>query len=263
MDGTVEAHRHYRQNGYLFLPRFFDPGLIVAWEPICDRIFAQWLANHHTSYINDRLINMHSLSDPAYFADREAERIVFFNVLANGKLVQLCAELFGSGLYFHNTQLFFNPADRDKPAYWHRDLQYTGIQESEQMALLPRLLNLHARVALIPERGFELVLQTHRRWDTAHERAVRLQLDGHTNNEPLPDAVRLDLEPGDLLIFNAHMLHRGNYALNTARKALDILVGLPHPLMTQWLDGRLLPTRDEIERIDFSQWYRNAWDVLG
>lgn len=261
MDGTSDRQQHYHENGYLLVRRFFDAALIETLTRCCDRIFGQWLANHRSAYVNERLINMHSLSDPVYFTEN-TERILFFNAVANGPLVRLCADLFGDKLYFHNTQLFFNPLDPGKAPYWHRDLQYTGIEESEQIALLPQLLNLHARIALIPERGLELIPKTHRRWDTTLERAVRLELDGHSNNEALPTALRLDLDPGDLLIFNAHMLHRGNYALNDARKAFDILIGTPHPLMMKWLDAGMLPARADIARIDFPQWYQNAWNVV-
>jgi len=262
MDGTADLRQYYHENGYLLLRRFFDAALIETLKPICSRIFEQWLASHRQAYVNECLINMHSLSDPAYFSGNTAERILFFNTVANGPLVRLCTDLFGDELYFHNTQLFFNPLDPRKAPYWHRDFQYAGIAESEQIALLPQLFNLHARLALIPERGFELIPESHRRWDSAHEHAVRLELDGHNHAEALPGALRLDLEPGDLLIFNAHMLHRGNYALNTARLALDILIGKPHPLMTQWLDAGMLPAREDIARFNFPQWYQNTWSVI-
>ena len=71
----------------------------------------------------------------------------------------------------------------------------------------------------------------------------------------------MDLVPGDVLIFNAQMIHRGNYALNPTRKAFDLCVGKYHPLTAGSLDGRVLPTLAELGRITNGHWYALAREI--
>ena len=102
----------------------------------------------------------------------------------------------------------------------------------------------------------ELVPGTHQRWDTTLEREVRFGHNGRHNYEALPNAQLISLQVGDVLIFSAEMIHRGNYALNPTRKALDLCLGKPHPFMTQYLDPELLPTDADLQHIRNTSWYQ-------
>ena len=123
------------------------------------------------------------------------------------------------------------------------------------------MLSLHVRIPLVEEKGVEVVTGTHKRWDTEQERNVRLELNGHTNNESLPNSELLDLAVGDVLIFNAQMIHRGNYALNQTRKAFDLCVGKYHHLASSFLDEGVLPTKAELPHIKHNQWYTLAREI--
>ena len=162
---------------------------------------------------------------------------------------------------FHNTQLFFNPANVECIPYWHRDMQYSPIEDSVQCAEQKEMLSLHIRIPFIAEKGVEIVTGTHKRWDTELERDVRFELNGHRNSESLPGSELIDLARGDILIFSAQMIHRGNYELNPARKAFDICVGKYHPLASGFLDPRVLPKDEEIDNIANNQWYRLAREI--
>ena len=72
-----------------------------------------------------------------------------------------------------------------------------------------------------------LVPGSHARWDTDLERDVRLERSGHRSWEDLPSATMFALNPGDILIFSAHMLHRGTYEGNSGRLSLDLMLGKP------------------------------------
>jgi hypothetical protein len=136
---------------------------------------------------------------------------------------------------------------RELLPYWHRDLQYSPIDDAALAAEHRNLLALHVRIPLVAEKGIELILGPHKRWDTELERQVRLELNGHRNDEALPGAVLIRLEPGEVRIFSAQMIHRGNYRLNESRKALDLCVGKYHPYTAQYLDESTLPTADELD----------------
>jgi ectoine hydroxylase-related dioxygenase (phytanoyl-CoA dioxygenase family) len=258
----MEPADTYRQQGYLVVKSLFSTPEIAALTNIVDRIHQQWLDENHASYVEQGLVNMHSLTNPRYFTHHASDRLRFFRLLASDRLTALTTDLFGPRIYFHNTQLFFNPHQNRRLPYWHRDLQYSPLGDAELQAEQPNMLSLHIRIPLLSETGIELIPGTHQRWDTKLERDVRLELNGHRNSEQLPDALLIGLEAGDILIFDAQMLHRGNYSLNSARKALDLCVGRPHRYTLQYLDADNLPTSAELEAIENPQWYKLARAML-
>lgn len=205
---------------------------------------------------------MHSLTLPEYFKDDPRRRVDFFNVISSKKLINAISEIFGQDLHFHNTQLFFNPSNPERQPYWHRDIQYSSIDEDTQKQLLSEMLSLHIRIPLIDEQGVEVIPKTHCRWDNELERKVRFELEGHTCNEPLPESELVALSRGDILIFSAQMIHRGHYASNKQRKALDLCIGKYHPLATQFFNKEVLPSKSELSLIHNNQWYKLANDIV-
>jgi ectoine hydroxylase-related dioxygenase (phytanoyl-CoA dioxygenase family) len=258
---TIQSE--FEENGFFILRDFFAPKELLRLNELVDGVHQQWLEANQAAFENDGLINMHSLTQAEYFVDEPENRLRLFKAIAPAKLVELLDEVFERDIHFHNTQLFFNPFNPDQQPYWHRDLQFSDIPEAQQKAAQPELLSLHVRIPLVKEVGLELVPGTHKRWDTELERKVRLELDGHKNSETLPDSLLLDLEPGDLVVFSAQMIHRGNYTDNDARKALDLCVGSSHELLAGTLDPRNLPTAEELEQLSTDDWYRRAWEVVG
>ncbi|MFT5422123.1 MAG: hypothetical protein ACI9D5_002890 [Candidatus Endobugula sp.] len=116
-------------------------------------------------------------------------------------------------------------------------------------------------IPLIEENGIESVTGSHNRWDTELEHNIRLVLKGHKNNEPLPNAEIIELALGDILIFSAQIIHKGNYELNPTRKAFDICVGKRYPLTSSFFDGDILPKKDETIHISNNQWYKLAQEI--
>ncbi len=137
-------------------------------------------------------------------------------------------------------------------------MQYSPIPDSVQETEQNNMVSLHIRIPLVKEKGIEIIPGTHKRWDTELERNVRLELNGHNNNEKLPNAKLVDLNVGDILIFSSQMIHRGNYELNKSRKALDLCVGKHHHLTFGFFDDQVLPTEEEMKSIKNNKWYSCA-----
>ena len=251
----------YEKNGYVILRRFFSNTEIAAIGGFVDRIYKEWMNGRKAKIYSQMLVNMHSLTSLENYEGSAEERVKFFEVIASAKPTELLEDMFGSGIHFHNTQLFFNPSDSARLPYWHRDMQYSSIDDSIQSAELQNMLSLHLRIPLVPEKGVEVVTGLHKRWDTELEHNVRLELNSHKNSESLPNAVLIDLSPGDILIFNAQMIHRGNYALNPTRKALDLCVGKYHPLTSDSLDERVLLKKNEMAGIANNRWNKLAREI--
>jgi ectoine hydroxylase-related dioxygenase (phytanoyl-CoA dioxygenase family) len=142
-----------------------------------------------------------------------------------------------------------------------RDLQFSPIEDAAQAREQGNLVSLHVRIALVRETGLEVIPGTHQRWDTERESNVRFERNGHKNSEDLAGAVLVELDPGDIVVFDAQMLHRGNYHLSKIRKALDICIGKPHPFTEQYLDENILPGENEMISISNNLWYMRARNV--
>jgi len=246
----------YAADGFLHRPGLLPSATVRRLVAIGERVHAGWLAAHGDDVRRLGLVNGTRLTDVRWFAPPyDDERAVFFDALADPVLYDVVTESFGADLYFHGTQAFFSPLGERAP-YWHRDLQYGSLDEAAQRRLLSELTQLHVRIPLRPERRFLLVPGSHARWDTTEERDVRLERDGHRSAEELSTARSFDLVPGDVLVFSAHMLHRGTYGQD--RLSLDLMVGRPHATSAAFPDTAQLPTPAELARIRRPQWYRAA-----
>ncbi len=257
----MEISQEFAHQGYIIIKKLFTKIEIERITNIVNSIYQQWLDENSSALIEHQLVNMHSLTHFKYFPNQSQKRIEFFELISPKKLTDLLANIFAPGIYFHNTQLFFNPYQNNRLPYWHRDLQYNSIEEVVQIRELPKILLLHIRIPLVAEKGIELIPGTHQRWDSEVERNVRLELNGHTHSEDLPGSVLIELKPGDILLFSGQMIHRGNYKLNSVRQALDICVGKEHPLTSSFLDRDILPNAQEIGCIRNNYWYKLAREI--
>ena len=259
----MDARGAFEKDGFVLRRRLLSREIVARLSAIGARVHAQWLQEHAEEARKHDSINSTGLTATRYFQSPfDGERRIFFNALADSALWDLLTAVFGDDLYFHGTQLFFNPQNGPRRPYWHRDLQYMSYDETRQRALLGELCNLHVRIPLRTERHFMLVPGSHARWDTDLERDVRLEDSGHHSWEELTSATTLDLEPGDTLIFSAHMLHRGTYDGNHSRLSLDLMLGTPHPAMPMTLELQELPTAGELGSLRHPQWFARARELL-
>jgi hypothetical protein len=259
----MDERRTYEQDGLVLRRRLLSPEIIGRLTSIGERVHGQWMQEYGDEAREHGLINSIGLTGNRYFrSPYKTERVLFFDALANDALWNLVTTLFGSDLCFHGTQMFFNPLDGRRQPYWHRDLQYMGYDETRQQELLGELCNLHVRIPLRPETHFMLVPGSHRRWDSELERHVRFERSGHASWEDLPSARVFDLQPGDVLIFSAHMLHRGTYEGNATRLSFDLLLGKPHQQIPITLESDELPTAGELASLRHPQWFARAEKLL-
>ncbi len=118
----LNLRQQYDDLGYAIASQLFMSSEMAQFSQLIDPIYDQWMQDNKTSRINEKLINMHALTHPRYFESNPSDRARLFDHIASPKLTELLERMFGTGLYFHNTQLFFNPHSLEKRPYWHRDL---------------------------------------------------------------------------------------------------------------------------------------------
>ena len=227
----------YQQHGFLHLRGFYRPHELLGLEAVLLKHHHAWLIQHQAAY-QQGLINSHSLSaDPVLSV---ADTSALFDFIAAPKLLAHIQPLFPQPPRFLNTQLFFDPYRSDQANYWHRDVQYTGLDEAAQRSVILQQNVLHCRIALRPERGIELIAGSHQRWDTPQEYAVRMGKPPYRPHDDLPDATTIPMLTGDVLLFSANMLHRGLYGQQ--RLAFDILYCDDHPDLLAHRSEAVLPT---------------------
>ncbi len=259
----MDHHRSYQSNGFILCRSLLSAEVLGRLVEIGERVHAQWLAEQGDEARRLDLVNSTGLTASRYFRSPfGAQRPMFFDALADDRVWHLLTAVFGDDLYFHGTQMFFNPLGGRRRPYWHRDIQYMDCDETEQQSLLGELCNIHLRFPLRPEQSFMLVPGSHARWDTDRERNVRLERSGHGSSEDLPSATAFDLCPGDILIFSAHMLHRGTSDRSHGRLSLDLMLGRPDPRIPVTLDLEELPTIEELMAVGNPQWYERAHELL-
>jgi ectoine hydroxylase-related dioxygenase (phytanoyl-CoA dioxygenase family) len=249
----------FKDQGYVLLKNFFNNEELKKVDSIVEKFHQLWIKDNYDFY-NTNAINSAYLTNKQYLDEKE--RIDFFNFIANQKIIDILLELIPDNPCFMNTQLFFDPVNKDQNNYWHRDIQYLEISEEEQKLLLTKenTTVLHFRVPLKEENGIELVPGTHQRWDTEIEYETRKELYGKHSYDDLQTGEIIKLDKGDLLIFSAKMIHRGLYGKD--RLSLDVLYCDNNTELFIYTDRECLPNKEEIENINNSALFLNTLNAM-
>jgi Phytanoyl-CoA dioxygenase (PhyH) len=210
----------FNRDGFALIKRFFSESEIDSIRAPILAAHSAWIQNNKNSY-ESNAVNSALLTSPKYCQDADNLKSIY-RFISMEKLVELSREISNQDLYFLNSQLFFNPVNKEQKPYWHRDIQYSGLPEEKQMELIQKDTVLHFRVPLATDPGLEFVPGSHLRWDTEEEREIRLKLNGKMVHEPISNSVKIPHEPQDLLVFSAHALHKGVYGGD--RLSFDIIL---------------------------------------
>lgn len=229
--------------GYSKREGFLKEPSIDEVENILRSFHQQWLLHNEAAFqkgaINSAYITKrHSLADE--------QRQILLKFISSHSVVDLARQILGEDAQFLNTQLFFNPLNHLQNNYWHRDIQYTDLNQSQQQEILTSGESqvIHMRIAMADEPGLEVIPGSHNRWDTEDEWRVRMQLDGKIQSDPISSSEKISLRRGDLLIFDANMIHRGLYGKD--RFAFDILFCKPLPHIMKYRTAETLPLVEEL-----------------
>ncbi|TGM72839.1 deoxygenase [Leptospira mtsangambouensis] len=212
----AKAKSQLESLGYHLFPNYFPMDQIRLLKDILLRSNAEWSKElNHPKNVNSAYLTS------TKFTKDKKDRETLFQFIASDALLEIGKIVFDGPMYFLNTQIFFNPEDPKKLPYWHRDIQYMGIPEEKQFERIQKDFVWHFRIPLEKDPGIWMVPGTQKRWDNEEERNTRLELEGKKNHEDLSNQILIPHNPGDLLVFSAHLIHKGNYDIN--RFSFDIL----------------------------------------
>jgi len=245
----------YNENGFVVIRDFLSNKDRVELVSVLSEFHRLWQVNNARFYA-EKAINSAYLTGKEYLNNNQ--RQVLFDFIASTKLMNMVTKLIPLQPCFMNTQLFFDPVNKQQKNYWHRDTQYHLSLEQQQAALIgPEVI--HFRFALFDEPGIEVIPKTHKRWDNSEELNVRLGQNNRQNYQTLPQGKVIKLKAGDLLIFSANIIHRGLYGMD--RLALDILFCQPEPSIIEFVNEDCLPAEETLKNLENPSAFRNTIEL--
>ena len=243
---------HYDEQGYFVMRNYFSADEIAALRAVILKFHELWKQDNSEFY-QQEAFNSSLITGSQYLASDD--RVQLFNFISSKKLMSIVEAVIATKPAFMNTQLFFNPVNRQQKDFWHRDCQYDYDVEGQKKVIHETQV-LHLRVPLFDELGMELVPGTHKRWDNEEEYNVRQEEQGRVSSENLSTGKKISLAAGDLLVFSADMIHRGLYGLD--RLALDILVFDSSADYVDYVDDDCLPNTAMLAKITDPRLFLNT-----
>lgn len=251
-----QVSRKYDEQGYFVIRDYFNESEISSLREVVLKFHTLWKKDNDTFY-QEEAFNSSLITGSQYLGFDD--RVELFNFISSNKIMRLVESIILNNPAFMNTQLFFNPVNRQQKDFWHRDCQYDHDVEMQKKVIQETQV-LHLRVPLFDELGMELVPGTHNRWDSDEEFNVRQEEKGRVSSENLSTGKKIALAAGDLLLFSADMIHRGLYGLD--RLALDILVFDSTGDFVDYIDEDCLPDNDMLDKIDNPILFLNTFRKL-
>ena len=247
--------KNYEENGYLVLKDFVTASELEKLREVVTQFHQSW-KQENAQFYAEKAVNSAYLTAKKHL--KNAERELLFKFIGSAKLMDVVVSIMDARPTFMNTQLFFDPVNKDQRNYWHRDPQYHMSVDEQKQALLGTNV-IHFRIPLVDEPGLELIPGTHKRWDNDDELDVRLEQNGRKNYENLPAGVIVKLNAGDLLIFSANMIHRGVYGMD--RLSLDILFCDPVPELVKFIDDACLPDSEILAGLENADAFKSVIEI--
>lgn len=244
--------------GFKLIPNFIDSASLLQMNGILRKFHQAWLVKNKEVYRKGAINSAYITNGEVLSASNRLDLLKF---VSSQKLVSEAKRFLGDDIRFFYTQIFFNPLNELQKNYWHRDIQYTGQSEDEQRKTIEerRSQVIHLRLALADENGIELVPGSHFRWDSTEELNIRQSKNGKTVSDNIAGAEKVSLSRGDLLVFDANIIHRGIYGKE--RFSFDILFCKPFPEIMRFRSMTILPKNHELGYVECPEVFGNEEGV--
>lgn len=212
---------NWQEQGFIIIRQLYSPDRVLWLRAACERILTQWRGENPAERRGDAT-SMRHLNHPDYWREDSEGLRRMLEAIADPAVLQTCNELFGAPPLFRCTSLFMNPETGMLDGDWHRDSQFLfPDEEVERKKILESIGvsdHIQLQIALVASDDIEYVPGSHRRWDSPEEYAIRRENSGENRRNSMPNALRVALQPGDAVGFNAYGLHRGRYHSNRLRR---------------------------------------------
>lgn len=274
---TDNLQKQWQEEGYVVVRGLFDSNITAQLRDICFDVLKQWRVRNPENGEpggGPESTVMRHLNHPRYFDGHPDELRALMHAVADPNVLDLGRTILQGEPLFRCTSLFFNPLENSRDGNWHRDTQFRSQSDDEEREKIFSQVDfgksVQLQVALVESDDVEFVPGSHLRWDTDVEYEIRKADEGKNNkSNAMPDAIRVDLQPGDAVGFNPAGLHRGRYHTDRLRHTLmltytredvpmsDYFSHQPWFLESGYLDGLDEETRAFFDR--FVSQYQADW----
>ena len=218
MHTAIEA---FHEQGYAVLERFLEASCVNAVKQACEALVGQLAAKllaegKITDAFIDapferRLIHLYEKfpdENPTIFRP-ELHLPGFFALFGHPRLLDIAEQILGPEirLYPNYSVRPKLPNNKRTEVLWHQDAGYTS-QEADEL----RMMNVWT--PLVPtavENGcMEFIPKSHKQGVVRHERdQYYLRIHGDVMEPVEANAVQIEVDPGDVVIFSNLLFHRG------------------------------------------------------
>ena len=218
----------FKQQGYTIIPQLFELEELDRLVIICDRAMARRRSEYLKTHASFPKKNCSVPEQISHFSDRSEVINFLQNKLADERILAILNCICDRQLLFHGLVYFFNPEELSWHGDWHRDGQVNADNDDIEKSRIFSSDFIRIHLAFIADNNLEIVAGSHARWDNPQELEIRKELNGNSNcSDLMPSATRINLQPGDAVIFDGYAIHRGNYIAERSRKTLAILYSSP------------------------------------
>ena len=224
---TQTQIRHYRQNGFLVLDRFFEDSQIQAWR----RELAQMIDLAPISSTNRKNCYGQTVEHPGDFSFtlREPEGVgqvinrisnplarseVILRAYGHPKLLQTVASLCGSDFVPFAESIVIKAPHRGAAFDWHQDGSFkTGVQPERGVNF-----GIYLYPSTVDNGCLQVIPKSHQ-WGQ-----VDLKSMVKTHGPTLPDLIPVPVNAGDVVVHNRNLVH-GSFTNHSADLRITVYFG--------------------------------------
>ncbi|MBY6197722.1 phytanoyl-CoA dioxygenase family protein [Vibrio hangzhouensis] len=214
--------RLWKNQGYFVLRSHFSQEFINRLLSICDKIFDDYLKWDPVldEPGNPDANSVRHLLRPEFISNNSDDFYFIADILADETIITILRACFDDVPILRDTHLWCNPHLRADAGQWHRGTQFRYPEDDEERKMLDITRHQLARVhiPLLKDDNVQLIPASHTRWDNPQEYRVRKSDGMQHSRDYIDGAKRMQLNVGDVLVFDSALIHRGRYIPGKKRR---------------------------------------------
>ncbi len=266
--------RQLKEEGYIILPEVLIGEQLDRLRTACDYVLEQYTDENDRNHPGKDFGRMIHLNDPKWHQSNREHLLVLLEMIADPRFLGPVEQIFSKPSLFYTTQYFVNLRYGSHDGDWHRDCQFLTANEEEEKAYLKKrwaggVEGIQIQIALADNDDVEFVPYSVNRYDSPEEYHIRLADNNiHSKDNNMPNALRISLKAGDVLMFDPAGLHRGRYHKENFRRTFMVTYTFdpfksdfshqPYFLEPGYLEG--LSPRAQAYFGEFIKAYKHIWD---
>jgi len=256
---TDAEKARFHEEGFLIRRRVFNEEEVLTYRSAVERVLAKCRSGVYRDvrWVDNERDDFWGVNHILHGAVREA---AFLASLEHPGIYDTIAGLIGERLRYGVCTLLVNTERKPYHIGWHRDLPAPpGVDEVEHLKGVVGHVQLNG--ALYPDATLYIVPGSHRRYASEEEREIM----GHRPLDTMPGELCVELEAGDVVFYNACLLHKGKNESRAKRQTLhyalaseDLPMSVPPPRQ-DWLDETFFASLSPKLRPLFDRWRARAY----